>query len=300
MDKITGKTTFKALPEPNRLRQRLGKALPGFGQVEWLLETGSTNLDLSERVRSGGASVLDTLPWLRGAHLQTAGKGRAGRAWANQPGQCLMFSVAMASPVPIARLMGLAPALGVATVSALRDLVDDSIRQRLSLKWPNDILWDQAKLAGILLETVKHSTGSNPIVIAGIGLNLSGASQLTQEIGRAIADWTQVCKANGELVLHDVDCGALVPSIANAWSQALARFAKLGFAGFVEDVESMDALANQTVTIMDGGTCLMQGVACGCDDWGRLLVQTSQGTQPVMVGDVSIRPATYNHGGAEG
>lgn len=300
MDKTTCKMTVNALPEPNQLCQTLGKKLPGYGQIEWLLETGSTNLDLGERIRSGSISALDSLPWLRGAHLQTTGKGRAGRTWTNEPGQCLMFSVAMASPVPIARLVGLAPALGVAAVLALRSLVRDPIRQRLLLKWPNDIFWDQAKLAGILLETVKHPSGPDPVVIAGIGLNLSGASRLTKEMGRAIADWTQVCAVNGEPGLDDIDAGTLVVSIANAWSQALERFAKLGFASLIKDAESMDVLSNQTVTVMDGGTCLMQGVACGFDDLGRLLVRTSQGIQPVMVGDVSIRPASGKTGSAEG
>lgn len=300
MDKTTCKKTVSVLPEPNQLRQTLGMRLPGYGQIEWLLETGSTNLDLGERIRSESLSVLDSLPWLRGAHLQTTGKGRAGRTWANESGQCLMFSVAMASPVPIARLVGLAPALGVATVLALRSLVCDSIRHRLSLKWPNDIFWDQAKLAGILLETVKHPSRPDPVVIAGIGLNLSGASRLSNEMGRAIADWTQVCDANGDRGLEDMDAGTLVVSVAHAWHETLERFAKLGFAGFIQDAESMDALSNQAVTVMDGGACLMQGVACGFDDLGRLLVRTSQGIQPVMVGDVSIRPASGKTGSAEG
>ncbi len=299
MNKMTSTTTVNALPEPYRLHQTLRKELDGFGQVEWLQSTGSTNMDLSERIRSGVASTLDTLPWLRGAYLQTAGKGRAGRPWANQPGQCLMFSVAMASPVPIARLLGLAPALGVAAVLALRSQLDDPTRQRLTLKWPNDIFWDQAKLAGILVESVKHPSEPNPIVVAGIGLNLSGASRLTADMGRPIADWTQVCDQGVEIDQHHAEPAVLVCSIAQAWSQALHRFAELGFAGFIKDFQSMDVLRGNAVSVMDGGACLMQGLACGCDDSGRLLVQTIEGLKPVMVGDVSIRPVSKVTGSAE-
>ena len=288
--------TVSTMPEPERLRQTLDKELSGYGRVEWLRETGSTNVDLSESIRYGDAATLDTLPWLRGAHLQTAGKGRAGRAWANQPGQCLMFSVAMASPVPIARLIGLAPALGIAAVSALRRLIKDPAAQRLALKWPNDIFFDQAKLAGILVESVKPPSTPNPIVVAGIGLNLRDATRLTKEMGRAIADWTQVCETHAENGHQQAEAAVLAASIAHAWPVALNRFAQLGFGAFIQEFESMDLLRDQTVTVMDGGVSLMRGVACGCDDSGRLLVKTSQGLEPVMVGDVSILPASDSMG----
>ena len=278
------------------MRDALGASLPGFGRVEWLPSTGSTNSDLGDNVRAGDASTLLTLPWLRGAHLQTAGKGRAGRAWANQPGQCLMFSVAMDSPVPTAALMGLPPVLGIAAVLALRNLLDRGMHDRLALKWPNDLLWNQAKLAGILVETVKHASKPHPIIVAGIGLNLAGASQLTADMGRSIADWSQVSADVSSTGRQPADAAALVASIARAWSNAVKRFAQIGFEGFAQDFQSMDALAGQGVAVTDQGTVLMEGVASGCDESGKLLVQTPEGMRSVMVGDVSVRHLSVVHG----
>ena len=290
MNKMTRHSTFGSLPEPERMRQALGDRLPGFGRIEWLPVTGSTNTDLGESLRAGTPSTLQTLPWLRGAHLQTAGKGRAGRAWANQPGQCLMFSVAMDSPVPIAALMGLPPVLGITAVLALRKLLGSEVHHRLTLKWPNDLLWDQAKLAGILVEIVKHPSKPHPTIVAGIGLNLAGASHLAVEMARPIADWTQVSQSGASNGNHQADAAMLVASIALAWSNALKHVAQTGFGGFLSDFQSMDALAGQPVAVTDQGVVLLEGVASGCDESGRLLLATAEGMRPVMVGDVSVRP----------
>jgi len=298
MNKMTHEPSFGSLAEPERMCQLLADHLPGFGRMEWLPVTGSTNTDLGESLRTTTASTLQTLPWLRGAHLQTAGKGRAGRGWANQPGQCLMFSVALDSPVPIAALMGLPPALGIAAVLALRKLLQTEVRHRLTLKWPNDLLWDQSKLAGILVETVKHPSKLHPTIVAGIGLNLAGASQLAVEMARPIADWSQVAQAGASNDDHPADAVMLVASIAHAWSNALKRMAQNGFGSFLPDFQSMDALAGQPVAVTDQGVVLMEGVASGCDESGRLLLETASGMRPVMVGDVSIRPVSGGFGNA--
>ena len=82
----------------------------------------------------------------------------------------------------------------------------------------------------------------------------------------------------------------LVASIALAWSNALKHVAQTGFGGFLSDFQSMDALAGQPVAVTDQGVVLLEGVASGCDESGRLLLATAEGMRPVMVGDVSVRP----------
>lgn len=284
------------LPEPDALCRTLQSDLPQFGQIQWQASTGSTNADLCAALRGAHAPLLDTLPWLHGAHLQTAGKGRAGRSWANQPGQCLMFSVALPAMIPIASLMGLPPALGVAATLALRGVVNATHAHRLTLKWPNDILWDDAKLAGILIETVKHPDRPHPIVVAGIGLNLSGASALGAEIGRLIADWSQACLASDHTDPQSLNGAVLVRTIAQAWQHAITAFAEGGFGAFRQAFDNMDALAGHDVAVIDQGRVLMEGVAEGCDTTGRLMVLTRQGCEPVMVGDVSVRAVAAQSG----
>ena len=277
------------LPEPDTLCRTLQSDLPPFGLIQWQASTGSTNADLCAALRGVHASMLDTLPWLHGAHLQTVGKGRAGRSWANQAGQCLMFSVALPAMIPVASLMGLSPALGVAATLALRNLLNATHAHRLTLKWPNDILWDSAKLAGILIETVKHPDRPHPIVVAGIGLNLCGAPTLATELGRPIADWSQACMTSENTDPQSLNGAVLVRTIAQAWHQAMAPFAEDGFGAFRLAFDTMDALAGHDVAVIDQGRVLMEGVADGCDATGRLMVLTRQGREPVTVGDVSVR-----------
>ncbi|MEI6836317.1 MAG: hypothetical protein WCK56_00840, partial [Alcaligenaceae bacterium] len=119
---MTGSTSFNdttRLLAPDALIERLGKTLPNFGLVQWVDTTGSTNDDLSERIKRG---ATPSLPWLLGAHTQQTARGRAARPWQNTAGETLMFSCAFSPNIPLAQLPGLSPALGVAACLALREL----------------------------------------------------------------------------------------------------------------------------------------------------------------------------------
>ena len=276
-----------AFPSPEDLIERVAEALPGFGSVDWVSSTGSTNADLSLRAqRARTQQPTPPRPWLLGAHRQTAGKGRAGRPWTNEAGSTLMFSCAFATEIPLAQLPGIAPALGVSTCLALRSLLgaqrDDSTLEPLALKWPNDLQWHGAKLAGLLIETAPAST-----VVVGLGLNLRGAAGLSVQLGREIADLSQIEQACNRS-LHPAH---LVAHLAQAWQQALKNYAVNGYTAFTHSFDIVDALAGQSVQVMDQGNILHQGIAQGTDSLGRLRVMTDSGLVPVLVGDVSIRPA---------
>ena len=287
-------------PSPEALSATLSEALPGFGSVQWVSSTGSTNADLTQRARQQLRDAQSALaitshptprPWLLGAHCQTAGKGRAGRPWANEAGSTLMFSCAFETPIPLAQLPGIAPALGVTTCLALRSLINaqrvdtelqhlnQDFTKHLTLKWPNDLQWRGAKLAGLLIETAPSST-----VVVGMGLNLKGADQLSAQLDREIADLSQIISP--ALISPD----HLVAHLAQAWQQALSEYADHGYSAFKPSFDIVDALAGQTVDVIDQGNILYQGLAQGTDPLGRLRVLTDTGVIPVMVGDVSIRP----------
>ena len=274
-------------PSPKDLNEALIKALPDFGSVQWVDSTGSTNADLIQRLKALQANAPQqgpVRPWLLGAHLQTAGKGRAGRPWANTAGSTLMFSCAFEPNIPLARLPAIAPALGVATCLALRSLIaahcGDTRLEPLTLKWPNDLQWHGAKLAGVLIET-----GPSAQVVVGMGLNLKDAAALSLVLERDIADLgmiqTQALPSAAQIVAH----------LALAWKQALKDYADLGYAAFRNPFDTIDALAGQPVQVIDQGHILHQGIAQGTDEHGRLRVMTDAGLIPVLVGDVSIRPA---------
>lgn len=287
--------------QANEMAHTLTTLLPRYTSVQWLDSTGSTNLDLLERARQPAQPAM---PWLLGADRQLTARGRAGRPWQNAAGSTLMFSCAFQVSLPIDRLPGLSPVLGIAACEAVRALIEaDSASSpaqtastsnpsktacetyatramRLQLKWPNDLLWDQAKLAGILVESVHTSSTRTPIIVAGIGLNLKDSAALSTALHRAIADWSQISKQPSSRI---------VACIAQAWATAIEQYTLGEYAAFRERFDHVDALAGQVVDVTDKGNILQTGRAMGTDSIGRLLVQTSHGTTAVMVGDISIR-----------
>lgn len=272
------------LPSAIDLARVLSERLPAFQDVSWTPNTGSTNADLLARARAGSSSGK---PWLLGAHVQESGRGRAGRAWKNRVGATLMFSCAFDVHLPAAELPALSPLAGLAACEALRGLTADS--SGICLKWPNDVQWHDAKLAGVLVETVRNPGGreSGYTAVIGMGLNLRDADALSQTLNRQIADWACVTEQSGILPLLAAD---LVCAVATAWQDAVQALQTQGFRAFTERFNHLDALAGRPVNVLDQGTVLFSGTACGVDAQGRLLLQTPDGTRPVSVGEISIRP----------
>lgn len=239
--------------------------------VEVVAQTGSTNADLLAR-----AALLPG-PLLRVAEHQTAGRGRAGRPWLSAPGHSLTFSLAWKFDGGLQGLTGLPLAVGTALAETLARL-----GQPVQLKWPNDLLKDGDKLAGILVETVPAAAGEPGATwaIVGIGLNLAMPDELEQQIGRAVAavPW-----------LARMDRDTLMAAILDGLAQALRQFAQQGFAAFSARWNLLHAWQGQLVTILDRGEVLHEGLAAGVDDAGRLLLDTEQGRMAIVAGDVSLR-----------
>jgi len=236
--------------------------------VEVVGETGSTNADLL--ARAPGLSA----PLLLIAEHQTAGRGRAGRSWLSEPGNALTFSLAWRFEGGLQRLTGLPLAVGVALAETLA-----ALGQPVQLKWPNDVLKDGDKLAGILVETAARTDGATWAVI-GIGLNLVMPDAMEQRIGRPVAavPW-----------LARMDRDALMAALLDGLAGALAQFAHGGFAAFAARWNLLHAWQGEAVTLLDRGEVLHEGRAAGVDDAGRLLLDTAQGRVAIVAGDVSLR-----------
>lgn len=246
--------------------------------IEVVAETGSTNADLLAR--------LDTLagPLLRIAENQTAGRGRAGRSWLSAPGAALMFSLAWRFKGPLHRMSGLPMAVGVALAETIV-----SLGVPVQIKWPNDLLRDGKKLAGILVETQadrKDGYHDNAVwAVIGVGINLLMPDELEQQIGREVAAAPWLAK---------MDRNDLMAALLSRLAAVLAEFDDTGFAPFVERWNQLHAWHGQDVVILDAGQVLQQGRAAGVDAIGRLMLDTGQGRVEVLSGDVSLRlsPAT--------
>ena len=123
---------------------------------------GSTNAEALARARAGERGPL----WITAAR-QTAGRGRRGNVWTSEPGN-LYASVLLTDAAPPTHLPELCFVVALAVLDAV-GTVAPSLLSRLRLKWPNDLLLDGAKLAGILIEA--ESVGGATATVAGIGIN---------------------------------------------------------------------------------------------------------------------------------
>ncbi len=131
-----------------------------FSPIRWVEETGSTNQDLLAEaiagLSSGGVLVADH---------QTAGRGRQGRRWIDDPGRSLLFSVLFFVDPDIAGFLPLAAGM------AVRAGVAEFTPAEVGLKWPNDVLIDERKVAGILAESATTARGF--AVVVGCGINVA-------------------------------------------------------------------------------------------------------------------------------
>lgn len=258
---------------------RLATLLAGSGNanlrridVEAVAQTGSTNVDLMQRLPSLPRALL------RVADRQTAGRGRAGRPWRTTPQSALTFSLAWRFERPLHALLGLPLAVGVALAEALQVL-----GVQVQLKWPNDVLRDDAKLAGVLIETAAdggRDRGGATWAVIGIGLNLVAPPELETELQRAIGAAPELQKQPRETVLA---------VITSALADMLAQFERHGFGAFVERWQAFHSYAGHPVRILDNGRVVHEGIAAGVDMMGRFLIDTEAGRVAVLAGDVSLR-----------
>lgn len=238
----------------DRARAWLTERACGLGAPLVLLdETTSTNDD-AKRAARGGAPHGAT--WV--AERQTAGRGRQGRTWVAAPGDALLVSVLVRTPCPPAHVPQLALAAGLAVRDAVA-LAAPGVEVRV--KWPNDVVVDGRKLAGVLVEGV--STGSRvDAIVVGVGVNVRAFPPEMADRATSI-DW---------LSGASTDRARLLVELLVALDRDLALVAARGVASVRARLAAADALLGEAVT-SDAGS----GVAVGIDDDGRLVVRGDDG-----------------------
>ncbi|MDG0023571.1 biotin--[acetyl-CoA-carboxylase] ligase [Trinickia sp. Y13] len=280
----------------DRERARAGAAgAIAADALEIVDETASTNSDLMARMK---ALPRERTAWgvhaVRAAYRQTAGRGRQGRSWRTTPGHALTFSLACVLPQPLAGLAGLSLATGVAVVESLARLAPAEAK-RFALKWPNDVLLDGGKLAGILIETA-WSTDTASAVVIGVGINVRRDEALEAELDAAAAKVPAQTRATQPAALSQALPNANLTDtlavVVKALTDMIERFGTQGFAAFVDRWNARHAYANREVVLLDKGVELARGIATGVDGSGQLLLSTSTGVQTIATGDVSLRLAT--------
>jgi BirA family biotin operon repressor/biotin-[acetyl-CoA-carboxylase] ligase len=212
------------------------------------------------------------------ADRQTAGRGSRGRTWIASPDASLTFSVLWTFPGGLARLSGLSLAVGVAVVRALARCGASGV----VLKWPNDVLYDDAKLGGILVEL--GDDGEAAYAVAGIGLNLRAPKN-------AGIDATALpLTALDKIAAAPPDRHVLLAALLVELARVFDRFAADGFAGLRDAWDACHAWRGRAVRLLRDGHVEKEGLCVGADTDGALLLRTADGVERCLSGDVSLRP----------
>ncbi len=232
--------------------------------IETVAHCASTNRSLLARLAAG--EHCDENHWLV-ADRQSAGRGRAGRAWLDSPGNFMGSTVARLvpgdQPAPTLALVA-----GVALTRAV--LAEAGTLPGLALKWPNDLLVDGAKLAGILLER------QGDAVVVGIGVNLASAPTLPDRATIALA-------ALGHAVPRD----RFAHRLAQHWGAALADWHRGGWPALRAAWQTFAHPRGTLLSVRDPHQEALIGAFAGLDDDGAARLALADGEQRVIhAGDI--------------
>lgn len=240
--------------------------------LEVFEELPSTNAYLMERAAGGGAHA-----WAVSAETQTQGRGRRGRVWQSPYARNIYVSLGWTFQGGAAALEGLSLAVGVAIIRALSELGFAGAQ----LKWPNDVVHEGRKLAGILLELVGDADDACHVVV-GLGLNVAMTDRQADLIDQP---WTDLHRMAGA----SPDRNRVLGTVLSHLLQTLPQFSAEGFVAFRKEWQQLDAFAGRAVTLHSGSGDAVHGIARGVDAHGALMLETPGGMQLFHGGEVSLR-----------
>ena len=242
-------------------------------QFVCLAETSSTNADafrLAEQGATEGTVVL--------ADMQNSGKGRLGRVWSSPQGVNLYTSIVLrprVMPYEAAQLTFLSAVAVARSIELLTDI-------RPEIKWPNDVLIDGKKVAGLLNEMNSETDGVN-FVILGIGVNLNMTADQFPEDLRHPA--TSLLLEQG----HPVCRAKFAAVMINELDRLYAEFLTHGFGPVREEWQRRCNANGRELLVSDGGSETLRGMFAGIDTDGALLIQRADGkTDRIISGDVRV------------
>jgi len=212
------------------------------------------------------------------AEHQMNGRGRRGRKWVSPLAGSLYLSLAWRFACGAEILEGFSLAVAIAVANALRE---DFALQNVKLKWPNDILFDNKKLGGILIEIMGEAGGPCSVVV-GIGINVSVSNGAESEIDQP---WIDLNSALSRAVSRN----QLAASILNRLVLLLQSYERDGFSAFRKDWMQYDAFIGSHVVVQNGVNDFFEGLARGVSDSGELLVDGNGYLRVFKSGEVSLR-----------
>ncbi len=252
------------MPIPAEVSRRLSSKL--WVRLEGGGVTGSTNDDCRRLAVAGapeGTVVLAT--------EQTGGKGRLGRRWVSPEGGVYVSMLlrprsAVAEVAPLSLVIGLGVARGL----------EARFGVKIGLKWPNDLILADGKLAGVLLEMSAEGEFVEWIV-AGVGVNVR-AQEARVEGAAYLAD-------NSD----DPAPAAVAAALLDGVAEAYGRFCEGGFGALRAEYLRHETLIGQPATVSSAAGALAHGTVADVDEFGRLVLDVGGALTPIAAGEVTLR-----------
>jgi BirA family biotin operon repressor/biotin-[acetyl-CoA-carboxylase] ligase len=264
-------TPLEMLNRESILTQMSVESRAVLQQLEVCWEVDSTNARLLERGKQAGVTAHACL-----AERQLTGRGRRGREWVSPFGGNLYLSLLWRFSDGAANLGGLSLAVAVAVIRALQDIGLTG----MGVKWPNDILVGERKLAGILLELAGEASGPCVVVI-GVGMNIRLPAAAMSQVNQP---WTDLEREMGRGVPRNALAGMLLQRLI----MAVQRYELEGLAPFLAEWREHDLYADRSVVLhLPQGR--VHGIARGVDDTGALLLARDGALHRYHSGEVSVR-----------
>jgi BirA family biotin operon repressor/biotin-[acetyl-CoA-carboxylase] ligase len=238
-----------------------------FIYVEEIDSTNSYLLNKSNKVKADGTVIL--------AEKQNRGRGRKDRSWYSNKGQNLTLSILLADKRYFGKSLN---TINFAVSLAVAEAIENMFQLRTELKWPNDVLVNKRKIAGILFESI--SAGSKiERLVAGIGLNVN--QTLFQ--GQFSIEPTSIKLEFGESVERE----RLLADILNIFEELLQQ-SLLNPAVTMNDWKLRCRMIGEKISIAEGNES-RYGIFEDIDDDGFLLLKSKKGIERIHYGDVSLR-----------
>lgn len=227
------------------------------------------------------------LPFACFAEKQTQGRGRRGRSWLSPSNSNIYMSLAWRLDVQHGELGALSIIMGMAVIRALEEI---GIKQA-KLKWPNDVLVNGKKIAGILIETVKKSDGSL-IVIIGTGLNYNWPQDCSGNvIEKPDQPWTDIVSSfnTGAIVGHDCGRNYLAGLLLSECMKMCKLYPHNNESLIREYHARYDVCMNENVNVTLDNGMKLHGIAKGVTNTGEIRIQINEEEHVFNSADISLK-----------
>ncbi|WP_434595067.1 bifunctional biotin--[acetyl-CoA-carboxylase] ligase/biotin operon repressor BirA [Pseudomonas sp. R4-83] len=229
----------------------------------------STNAEALRAIGQGASA-----PFLVLAERQVSGRGRRGRKWVSPFAENLYYSLVLRIDGGMRQLEGLSLVVGLAVMQALRNFGVSSA----GLKWPNDVLVANKKVAGILLELVGDPADVCHVVLGiGINVNMQKADEVDQQ-------WTSIRLESG----NSIDRNALVGELSAQLNSYIQRHQLKGFSTLRVEWEANHLWQDRSVSLI-AGSSQIDGVVVGIDSQGALRLKVDGVEKVFSGGELSLR-----------